>query len=152
MVRAAFAWLLAGVLLGGLMLVDRALPGDWRQWGQPTHGHMLFVGWFAQFALGIAYWLLPRQRRPERPLGYDERLAIMAVVTLNLGLLLRTVAEPAERAGAVAAWTLATLIVSALFQLGAITVFVGQLWPRLAPRAPKTRPPGSASAEDVRRR
>lgn len=123
MVRASFAWLLAGVLVGSLMLADWAAPGDWRQWMQPTHGHMLFVGWLVQFALGIAYWLLPRRRTPDRPLGYDEPIAIAAVAALNLGLLLRTVAEPAERAAA-ADWTLPALIASASLQLGAITLFV----------------------------
>ena len=53
-----------GFVIGGLMLVDRAIPGDWRAWMSPSHGHMLFVGWFLQFALGIAYWLLPRKRQP----------------------------------------------------------------------------------------
>lgn len=55
MVRSALLWLVAGIVVGGLMLVDRAIPGDWRAWLAPSHGHMLFVGWFLQFALGIAY-------------------------------------------------------------------------------------------------
>lgn len=69
MVRLALLWLLAGFTIGGAMLVDRALPGAWRAWLAPSHGHMLFVGWFLQFALGIAYWLLPRKRSPEKPMG-----------------------------------------------------------------------------------
>ena len=44
MVRAALGWLLAGVVLGGLMLTDRVVPGEWRLWMTPTHGHVLFVG------------------------------------------------------------------------------------------------------------
>jgi hypothetical protein len=152
MVRASFAWLLAGILVGGLMLIDRAVPGDWRRWGQPTHGHMLFVGWFLQFALGIAYWLLPRRRTTERPLGYNERAALLAVAGLNLGLLLRTVAEPAERVGIAqgtpGGWvTLVALTASAALQVGAVTLFVIQLWSRVTPRAPKGRPAGPATTE-----
>jgi hypothetical protein len=143
MVRASFVWLLAGVIVGGLMLVDQVVPGDWRRWAQPTHGHMLFVGWFVQFALGIAYWLLPRRRTPERPLGYNVGLAFAGVAALNLGLLLRVIAEPAQRSGVEADWVLATLVASAVLQLAAVSIFVVQLWPRLAPRAPKPRPPGS---------
>lgn len=146
MVRASFAWLMAGVVLGGLMLIDRAIPGAWRRWLQPTHGPLLVVGWFLQFALGIAYWLLPRRRTPDRPLGYDERLAFWAVAALNLGLLLRTLAEPAERAGGNGNWTMPILIASAALQVGAIAVFILQLWPRVAPRTPKFRPLGSAPA------
>src|SRR6478672_2288717 len=99
MVRLALLWMLAGFLIGGAMLVDRDLPGQWRLWMAPTHGHMLFVGWFLQFALGIAYWLLPRKRSPERPQGYDLRVAQFAVVALNAGLLCRVLAEPLQRTG-----------------------------------------------------
>jgi hypothetical protein len=150
MVRGSFAWLLAGVVVGGLMLIDRAVPGEWRRWAQPTHGHMLFVGWFLQFALGIAYWLLPRRRRPDRPLGYHEPTALAAAVALNLGLVLRVVAEPAERAGAAGAWTLVTLTASALLQVGAVLIFVVQLWSRVAPRAPKVRPASSETDQGDR--
>ena len=122
------------------MLVDRELPGTWRLWAQPTHGHMLFVGWFLQFALGIAYWLLPRKRSPERPLGYDLRLAQAAVAALNVGLLCRVFAEPLERSGHMGNGTLALLSLSALLQVGAAFVFVRQLWPRVAARAPRSQP------------
>src|ERR687898_1455118 len=99
LVRASLLWLVAGFTLGALMLSDALVPGDWRLWFAPTHGHILFVGWFLQFAVGVAYWLLPRRRSTERPLGYGERSALLAVGALNLGLVLRIVAEPAERTG-----------------------------------------------------
>lgn len=137
MVRLALLWMLAGFIIGGAMLVDRDLPGDWRLWMQPTHGHMLFVGWFLQFALGIGYWLLPRKRSPERPLGYDLRLARFAVASLNIGLLCRVLAEPLDRTGHDAAWTEGLLALSALLQIGAAVIFVLQIWPRVAPRPPK---------------
>jgi len=69
-IRLSLVWLLLGVAVGGLMLTDRAAPGTWRLWAAPTHGHVLFVGWFLQFAIGVAYWLLPRRRSATRPLGY----------------------------------------------------------------------------------
>jgi hypothetical protein len=50
MLRAALTWLLVGVVIGAAMLTDRALPGQWRLWMAPSHAHMLFVGWFLQFA------------------------------------------------------------------------------------------------------
>lgn len=137
MVRLALLWMLAGFLIGGAMLVDRQMPGDWRLWMQPTHGHMLFVGWFLQFALGIAYWLLPRKRTPERPVGYDLRLAQVAVAALNIGLLCRVVGEPLERYGHASGGTMVLLTLSALLQITAATIFVVQLWPRVAARAPR---------------
>ncbi|MDQ3541313.1 MAG: cbb3-type cytochrome c oxidase subunit I [Chloroflexota bacterium] len=135
MVRSSLIWLLAGVVIGSLMLVDRAIPGDWRLWMAPSHGHMLFVGWLVQFALGIAYWLMPRKRSPERPLGYHEGLAISGSVALNVGLALRVIAEPLERTGHGDPATLALLIGSAALQFAAIAVFVGQLWPRIYGRS-----------------
>lgn len=139
MLRASLLWLLAGVGIGAAMLVDRALPGQWRAWLAPSHAHILFVGWFLQFALGVAYWLLPRRRSPERPLGYHERAAALAAAALNLGLLLRVAAEPLERAGIVSKETLAVLGLSALLQLVAVVIFVSQLWPRLGARAVRGR-------------
>ncbi len=135
MVRSSLIWLLAGVVIGSLMLVDRAIPGDWRLWMAPSHGHMLFVGWLVQFALGIAYWLMPRKRSPKRPLGYHEGLAISGNVALNVGLALRVIAEPLERTGHENVLTLALLGGSSVLQLAAIAVFVGQLWPRIYGRS-----------------
>jgi hypothetical protein len=134
MLRTALVWLLAGFAAGAAMLTDRALPGQWRLWLAPGHAHMLFVGWFLQFAIGVAYWLLPRRRTPEHPLGYRERLAFFAVLALNAGLLLRLAAEPAERTGNGNDLTLALLAISALSQVTAAVVFVAQLWPRVAAR------------------
>jgi hypothetical protein len=134
MLRAALIWLLAGFVIGAAMLTDRALPGQWRLWMAPSHAHMLFVGWFLQFAVGVAYWLLPRRRSTERPLGYGERAAYVAVVALNLGLVLRIIAEPAERTGNESDGTMVLLIASALLQVAAALIFVTQLWPRVAAR------------------
>ena len=135
MLRASFTWLVAGLATGAAMLTDRALPGQWRLWMAPSHAHMLFVGWFLQFAIGVAYWLMPRRRSAERPLGYGERAALLAVIALNLGLVLRIIAEPAERAGLANDVTLALLGASALLQVAAALVFVTQLWPRVGPRS-----------------
>jgi hypothetical protein len=135
MLRAALTWLLAGFVIGAAMLTDRALPGQRRLWMAPTHAHILFVGWFLQFAIGVAYWLLPRRRSTERPLGYGERAAYFAVVALNLGLGLRIIAEPTERIGQGSALTLLLFIASALLQVAAALIFVIQLWPRVGPRS-----------------
>jgi hypothetical protein len=66
--------------------------------------------------------------------GLQERAAYLAFVALNLGLVLRIIAEPAERAGLANDATLALLGASALLQVAATLVFVIQLWPRVGPR------------------
>ena len=140
MLRLSLVWLVAGFGFGAAMLNDRVVPGPWRVWVAPTHGHMLFVGWFLQFAIGVAYWLLPRRRAPTRPLGYREPVATAAVAALNAGLLLRIAAEPVERSGHEEVWTTVALLASALLQVAAVTVFAAQLWPRMGVRASSARP------------
>ncbi len=135
MVRASLCWLLLGAVVGGLMLSDRLVPGDWIAWFLPTHAHVLLVGWLLQFVLAVAYWLFPRRRTPERPLGYDERSALVVAAALNVGLLVRTVAEPLGRAGSGGDGLPWALALSALLQVAAIAYFVGQLWPRSGPKS-----------------
>jgi hypothetical protein len=137
MVRAALCWLVAGAFVGGLMLLDGTLPGALAAWLAPSHAHMLFVGWFLQFVIGVAYWLLPRKRTAAQPLGYDERLGMLATLALNVGLLLRVVAEAIERMGQGSALTQVTLGLVALLQVSAILIFATQLWPRVGPRSPR---------------
>jgi len=139
MVRLSLGWLLSGFVIGGLMLVDRAVPGAWRVWLAPSHGHMLFVGWFLQFALGIAYWLLPRKRSSDRPLGYDECISWIGVGALNAGLMLRMLGEPLERTGRGNVVTLVALFGSAALQLAAVVIFVTQIWPRMGLRQLRPR-------------
>lgn len=147
MVKASLVWLVAGIAVGGLMLVDRGIPGNWRLWLLPTHGHMLFVGWFVQFVMGIAYWLLPRKRSPDLPVGYRERPAFVAMGLLNAGLALRVIAEPMERTGHASDFSLGLLAGSAIFQVVAIVVFVAQLWPRIYGKGKLGKPaPGAKTA------
>jgi hypothetical protein len=134
MVRAALIWLAIGFTFGALMLADSSVPGNWRFWFAPTHGHVLFVGWFLQFAVGIAYWLLPRKRTDVAPLGYNERTAFLSFILLNTGLVIRVVAEPAPRIGYLPNLVDLMLVVSAITHIGAIGIIVVQLWNRVIPR------------------
>ena len=143
MVKTALLWLVAGVVFGGLMLVDRGIPGNWRLWMMPTHGHMLFVGWLVQFALGIGYWLLPRKRSPELPIGYRETPALVAAALLNLGLALRVIGEPMERTGHAGPLSFSMLSGSSLFQVAAVVIFVFQLWPRIYGKGKMGKPPSA---------
>jgi hypothetical protein len=134
MVRAGLIWLATGFTLGALMLADASLPGSWRAWFLPTHGHILFVGWFLQFAVGVAYWLLPRKRTDDRPFGYNERAAYLSFAVLNTGLILRVIAEPAPRIGYWTSFVNEILVVSAIAHVVAIGIIVVQLWFRVIPR------------------
>ena len=134
LVRAALLWLVLGFALGALMLSDALVPGTWRSWFAPTHGHILFVGWFLQFAIGVGYWLLPRKRSPARPEGYHETRAMVAFALLNTGLLLRVIAEPLDHMGRRSDVLVSGLAVSSVLQFAAIVIVVTQLWGRIIPR------------------
>jgi hypothetical protein len=138
--RTALLWLVLGFALGALMLSDHLVPGTWQSWFSPTHGHILFVGWFLQFAVGVGYWLLPRKRSSELPLGYREDVALAAYLLLNAGLVLRVIAEPLQRDGHDAALLDWLLAASSALQFAAIAIIAVQLWHRILPRRAAQRP------------
>ena len=136
-IRSSLVWLILGIAAGGAMLNDDRLPGLWRLWMGPTHAHMLFVGWFFQFTLGVAYWLLPRRRSATRPVGYHEPLALVVLVLLNAGMAVRVVAEPARQSGHQGDWIQIAFAVSSISQVIAFGIAAVQIWPRVAARAPR---------------
>ncbi len=149
-VRTALLWMVSGFVLGSLLLLDAQLPGSWRRWGQPTHGHMLFVGWFFSFAVGVAYWLLPRQRTPRHPGGYDPRLAFIGWGSLNAGLVLRVICEPLQRSGYDGPLVITGLALASVGHLVAAVIVATQLWRRIIPkpqRAQSTTPAGRAKPD-----
>lgn len=84
-VRAALLYLAGGFTLGALMLWNKALPlAPWIWRFLPVHMEFLLMGWTAQLAIGIAFWILPRfaTRRGNVPLAW------VGLVLLNLGVLL----------------------------------------------------------------
>lgn len=52
---------------------------------RPLHAEILLVGWMAQLAFGVAYWILPRLPG-NRPRG-RERVAWLSLALLNAGVL-----------------------------------------------------------------
>lgn len=58
----------------------------------PVYFHLLMVGWVTQLIFGVALWMFPKFS-PDQPRG-NERLNWAVYGLLNVGLLLRVVAEP----------------------------------------------------------
>lgn len=120
LIRCALAHLVAGAGLGavGLAWTGGALP--WRP-APAAHAALLLVGWSAQFALGVAYWIFPRH-----PAGRPHGAAAPAwagLALLNAGTL-------ALAAGAVAGGAAAAL--------GALALGAG-LWRRVRATGTATR-------------
>src|SRR3990172_6020443 len=126
-IKASFVYLLAAF---GLGLWLAAAPGL----NLPTVGisplffHFFLVGWVTQLIFGIAYWMLPKfsRQRPHR----SETLAWAVFVLLNVGLLLRGLAEPRITADGSSFWAW-TLLLSALLQWLASLGFVVNTWARV---------------------
>jgi hypothetical protein len=107
LIRSALIWLAAAAAVGGLMLAALSFPqlgwaAAWRQ----AHSYSLLFGWLVQFAVGSAYWMLPRldaagRRGAERRLISGWILLKAALSALWLVPLLPRAADLLQAAGAV---------------------------------------------------
>lgn len=88
--------------------------------------HLLTVGWLLQLITGVAYWMFPRH--PTAPPRGDARPGWLALALLNVGLLIRLVAESWRLGFGGPRWPLA---VSAVLQFAAVLLLVHLLWPRV---------------------
>lgn len=122
------AALAVGVVLAARSVV--ALPAILAAMG-PVFFHLFMVGWVTQLIFGVMYWMFPK-RSQERPRG-SEALAWGTFVFLNLGLILRAVAEPLNAVrggGGWGTWLAASAVVQWLAGVG----FVVNTWPRVKER------------------
>lgn len=128
LIRASLVWLIAGAATALVPTAGPALGWPAAALLRPTAWHLLAVGWLTQLAFGVAWWLLPRPRGPA-----SDAPAVHALVTLNAGLLLRCLAEPARALALPGPWG-AMLSVAAVLHAWAATAFVVGAWPRTRPR------------------
>jgi heme/copper-type cytochrome/quinol oxidase subunit 1 len=126
-VKLALVYLVAALALG---IAQAAGPETWAALFA-VYVHLLVVGWITQMIFGVAYWMFPKFSK-ERPRG-SNRLAVAAFVLLNLGLVIRAVAEPLQFRDPAASlgWLLA---VSAAAQWLAGMAFIANMWPRVKER------------------
>ena len=85
-IRLALAYLLLGFTLGALLLISKGtgwLSLSWR--GFAAHQEFLLIGWTAQMAIGIGYWIFPRFRGNQRG---NTALVKIALLCLNVGIWL----------------------------------------------------------------
>lgn len=94
----------------------------------PVYLHLLVIGWLSQLIFGVAFWMFPKYSR-EKPRG-NRSLGWVIYVLLNVGLILRAIAEPwqSQNPEAVSAWL---LVLSAVMQWLAGLMFVFNTWGRI---------------------
>lgn len=127
-VRAAFAYLIAGMALGAWMLMLQARRGYGLAHPWPSiHAHVLLVGFLLMLIFGVAFWMFPRVRGARPGSG----AAWTGFALINAGLLARVVAEPwADAGNGPTPWRVALGVAAALPVLGALAFGVA-LWPRV---------------------
>lgn len=125
LIRTALLYLAIGFTLGGLILLNKAVPFQPALWRLlPLHVEFALVGWIIQFVMGAAYWMLPRLGQ-YRPRGSDVPVW-GTIICLNAGIWLAGIATfvsspfPLEMAGR-------------MLEFAAIVLFAVHAWPRVRP-------------------
>jgi hypothetical protein len=122
--KTSLVYLGTGFILGGVLLAADGFGATWTGYWATTHAHILFVGWFVQFALGIAYWLLPRRKTLEKPYGYNPTFGYIAYGLINTGLVIRIILEPMRNAG----WLEGAPVTVGLTLSGVLQAIAGIIW------------------------
>ena len=122
-IRAALLYLIAGFTFGALMLANKGMALSPLFWLLlPIHVEVLLIGWIAQLALGVAYWILPRFRQARG----NTQAAWAAFILLNTGIWL---------AGLSLAFTGPPWVslLGRLAEVAAAAAFALHAWPRVKP-------------------
>ena len=138
-IKTSFVFLVAGLLLGGYIVVSELVLGAWPARLLVTaHAHLLLVGFMLMLVMGVATWMFPRPARDDP--RYRPALAEAVYWVMALGTAVRATAEVgAALTGAPAL----RLLVAAggLAQLLGAGLFVVNMWSRV--RMPAAAPPAS---------
>lgn len=133
LIKAGLASLVCALLIAALLAVPPTLvklPSAIYAL-QPVYFHLFMVGWVTQLIFGVAFWMFPKFTK-EKPRG-SERLGWAVYVLLNLGLILRVLAEPLSTTQPAPVWSM-LLVISALCQWFAGAGFVANTWNRVKER------------------
>jgi hypothetical protein len=106
-----------------ILMAVRALAGMF-----PVYIHLLVFGWLTQLIFGVVYWMFPKYSK-QIPRGH-ESLGWITYGALNLGLVLRAIAEPIHAVQATRLSGL-LLVLSAILQWLSGLTFVANTWPRV---------------------
>ncbi len=94
----------------------------------PLFWHLLMVGWITQIIFGVSMWMFPGRNREEGFLA--QKCAWLTYLLLNLGLVLRVIAEPVVSYSTASVWSI-LIVLSAVMQIAAAVAYCIEVWPRV---------------------
>lgn len=135
-VKTSFAFLLAGLLLGGYVTVGQSVGAYPPRLFVTAHVHLLLVGFMLMIVMGVATWMFPRPARDDR--RYRPELAETVYWVMTVSTIARAAAELS--APLLALPSLRFMIaLGGLGQLAGAALFVLNMWWRV--RMPAALPP-----------
>ena len=128
-IKTSFVFLLAGLALGGYLIVAEFVLGIYPpRLLVTTHAHLLLAGFMLMLVMGVATWMFPRPGRDGAV--YRPALAEAAYWLMTVGTAVRAATEIAL---GVAGWTGVRWLVAVggLGQLAGAAVFALNMWRRV---------------------
>lgn len=123
-VRLSFIHLFLGLTFGGLLLANKGFPfAPWTWNLLPAHMESLLLGWMAQLAMGVAFWIFPRFGTGA-PRG-NVKFAWLALILLNTGIVMVAI-QPFVGGS----WS---SLAGRVLEAGGILLFAAVSWKRVKP-------------------
>ena len=132
-IKTSFIFLIAGLLLGGVIVVNQFVLNVYAPRLHVTaHAHLLLIGFMLLIVMGVATWMFPRPARDDG--RYRPELAELVYWVMTVATALRATCEivggftstPVLRYG---------IALGGLGQLTGAALFVFNMWTRV--RMPK---------------
>ena len=136
-VKTSFVFLIAGLLLGGYLVVAQFLLGIYPPRLLVTaHVHLLLVGFMLMVVMGVATWMFPRPARDDA--RYRPELAAATYWIMTVATVARAIAEILASYLEGSALR-AAIAAGGVGQLAGALLFVVNMWWRV--RMPAVSPP-----------
>jgi uncharacterized membrane protein len=131
-IKSAFGFLVLALILRLLQTGNSLVQGSpYISALGPVYFHVFMVGWVTQLIFGVVFWMFPKESLDN--LRGQERLGYSVFWLLNIGLVLRILAEPLNTLQPDTGWGW-LLVASAVLQWMAGMGFVINTWRRVKPR------------------
>lgn len=123
-IKTGLIYLLTALLLAIAYEINSiSFPGM-----MPLFWHLLMVGWITQIIFGVSLWMFPGRTREEG--FWVQKWAWLTYLMLNIGLILRVIAEPVVSSSGLAVWDI-LIFLSGILQAAAAVAYTVELWPRV---------------------